>query len=138
MRPLRLKSISRVCQAKLADLPGLSLLAHFAGQVPFQGHRLAADRQDDFQMGRIEAEGQAVGQVPRLQVEVEQLALEVSRPLKMSSPWRMLMRLTVKAEPRPLPRVLLFSRSVVEDEERGLSISMLIAFFFMNSEVGGR
>ena len=74
MRPLTLKAILPGLPEQLVDLPGSPLLADFAAQVPFQRHRLAADGQDDFQMGRIESEGEALVIGLRLQIEIEQLA----------------------------------------------------------------
>jgi hypothetical protein len=60
-----------------ADPPGLALLAGSAADVPLQRYRRAADRQGELQVGRIEAEGEAVPQAPRLQIEAEQAAFHV-------------------------------------------------------------
>lgn len=60
-----------------ADLPVLPLLVDLGRHVALQRHRIAAHRQRDLQMGRLNAERIALGQVPRLQVEVEKLGLKV-------------------------------------------------------------
>ena len=59
-----------------ADLPGVALLVELGAHAALQRHRLAADRQGDAQVRRVDAEGELAGQAARLQVDMQEPGLD--------------------------------------------------------------